>query len=412
MWLIRNILLIMMLFVLGVVSPASAADNDEVYTWGVDKADPASVNGIQNVADVAAGCSHTLVVKSDRTVYAWGDNSSRQLGTGGTTDSLVPVRSGSLVGIVTVAAGAKHSLALTAGGRVYAWGNNTVKELGRNTDGTPSPVPTDVGLSDIVAISAGESFSLALSASGQVYSWGCNTYNQLGRKDDPDNLIKSISIPADFEGVIAISAGGTHAVALTADGKIWGWGNNQQNQLGTIAGTPQPIATPTQLDFPGSYRAIAAGYDFSLALDSEGKLWSVGNNGNKQLGRTDHTTLPMVYDPTGTTVFKAISAGKKRAAAVDGSGNVYAWGQIDSQKDNLTPTVLTTIKGAQKVACGGDFTVAMIATDKVTTTPSNYIVAPGGNSNSNSGSSSQNTTQTGSAYIYNGFTSGTFVTVP
>ena len=138
--------------------------------------------GLSGVVAVAAGSSHSLALKADGTVVAWGDNDFGQ--------SDVPA---GLSGVVAVAAGGDHSLALKADGTVVAWGNNNYGQ---------SAVPA--GLTGVVAVAAGGDHSLALKADGTVVGWGINDYGQS-------------AVPAGLRGVVAVGAGAFHSLALLPD---------------------------------------------------------------------------------------------------------------------------------------------------------------------------------------------------
>jgi alpha-tubulin suppressor-like RCC1 family protein len=133
---------------------------------------------------IAAGGSHSLAIKADGTLWAWGWNAYGQLGDGSTVQRSTPVRVTSLTDVVAVAAGHEHSLALTGDGRVWAWGRNASGQLGDGTT-TNRTLPVAIaGLAGTTALSAGNDFSLALvtdgSAEGSVWSWGSNASGQLG----------------------------------------------------------------------------------------------------------------------------------------------------------------------------------------------------------------------------------------
>ena len=126
--------------------------------------------------------------KSDGTVWAWGSNNKSQLGDGTTTNSSTPVQSapGVLTGITAVAAGNEHSLALKSDGTVWAWGSNSNGQLGDNST-TDHAVPVQVsGLTNVTAIAAGVNFSLALKSDGTVWAWGYNGSGQLGDSSTTD----------------------------------------------------------------------------------------------------------------------------------------------------------------------------------------------------------------------------------
>ena len=147
---------------------------------------PISVDGVAlGFRHVSAGESHSLAVAADGTVYAWGLNDRGQVGVEASAvphlpHRRVPVRVAGLSGFTKVAAGFAHSLALRSDGTVWAWGENLDGQLGdggRSDRHMPAQVP---GLSGVVAIAAGEAHSLALRSDGTVWAWGSNTSGQLG----------------------------------------------------------------------------------------------------------------------------------------------------------------------------------------------------------------------------------------
>ena len=166
-----------------------------------------------------AGSTHSLVLKSDGTVWAWGDNTNGALGVGNTADQGTvltccdtPVQVHGLTTVTAVAAGDFDSLALTSAGTVWAWGDNTSGQLG---DGTMTARDTPVqvgGLTRVTAIAAGSTQSLALKSDGTVSAWGNNTEGELG---DGTTTERDTPLPvAGLTSVIAIAAGLEYSLAL------------------------------------------------------------------------------------------------------------------------------------------------------------------------------------------------------
>ncbi|WP_082408344.1 RCC1 domain-containing protein [Verrucomicrobium spinosum] len=135
---------------------------------------------------IASGLRHHLAVKSDGTVWAWGQNSSGQLGNGATVDSNVPVQVSGLTNVVSVAAGSSWSLALKSDGTVWGWGTNQGYYGGGTTADTSIPRQV-TGLSDIVKIAVScktgtiaRFFAYAVKSDGTLWAWGDNSYAQFG----------------------------------------------------------------------------------------------------------------------------------------------------------------------------------------------------------------------------------------
>lgn len=249
---------------------------------------PGGKGTLQGIVAVAAGSLHTVAVKNDGTVWAWGYNDDGQLGDGSDDDRETPVQvkgpggQGPLEGMVAVAAGSSHTLALRKDGTVWAWGKNNKGQLGDDTgDDRETPVLVK-GLKGIVAIAAGADHSLALKGDGTLWSWGKNESGQIGDKSVINRLapvwVKAIS------GAAAIAAGENHSVALKGDGTVWSWGSNNAGQLGISEGTGTMRLVPVFVDGLSGITAIGAGSNHTFALKSDGTLWTWGSNSKGQLG--------------------------------------------------------------------------------------------------------------------------------
>ena len=234
---------------------------------------PSQVPGISGVTAVAAGEYHSLALKSDGTVWAWGRNVNGQLGDGTTTQRTAPVQvvgpggTGYLTGIVAIASKGEHSLALKSDGTVWAWGSNSGGKLG---DGTTTnrlfPVqvkgPGGVGLlTGIEAIGSGLHHSIAMGADGGVWLWGSNSYGQIGDGTTTDRYYPTV--PSGLGEVQDVVGGYNHTVALGADGTVWSWGRNEYGQLGD--GSASARLSPQQVPGISRVTAIAAGDDHTAA---------------------------------------------------------------------------------------------------------------------------------------------------
>jgi alpha-tubulin suppressor-like RCC1 family protein len=192
---------------------------------------PQRVRGVSFVR-IAAGRSHVIALRSDGSVWAWGENTSGQLGTGDRAARLVPTPIAAPPRVVALAAGNEHSLLLTADGRVYAFGLGSAGRLGLGGFDT-TLAPAAVALPGIaVGIAAGRSHSLALLADGRVYAWGLNDSGQVGDGSNLDSTTPARVDAAWALPVQSIGAGARHSLALDAAGRVWAWGENAQRQLG------------------------------------------------------------------------------------------------------------------------------------------------------------------------------------
>ncbi|MEQ8273410.1 MAG: hypothetical protein RMA76_08685 [Deltaproteobacteria bacterium] len=201
----------------------------------MDQAVPTAVMVLSNVAsfDAAAGGGHSAAVTDDGTVYTWGGNQSGQLGDAMVTPNvLTPSVLASVDAATAVAVGGTHTLVLKDDGTVWAWGTNGQGQLGRGMTSqveTPAAVP---GLSNVMAIDAGRDFSIALASDGTVWTWGNNAQGQLGLGTSAGaNQLSPTQVPG-LSDVTRIVAGTAFALALKSDGTVWGWGLTDIAQFG------------------------------------------------------------------------------------------------------------------------------------------------------------------------------------
>jgi alpha-tubulin suppressor-like RCC1 family protein len=291
---------------------------------------PAKVLGLPRVIKVAAGNGFTLALTARGELYAWGNNSSGQLGRGDTTRRYAPVPVVALDGkiIVDVASGNSHVLALTREGAVYAWGANRDGQLGQgplspNPTFLSSPVlVTGLGAEKVVALGAANFSSFAVTESKRLYAWGENDFGQLGigsfDNDQPTPV--QVTLPAGVEPVRAMG-GSRHAYLLSRDGDVYSWGRVGEGQLGNgrVEGavaeyvlTPQKVVA---LDAPRVVELLSAP-SHALARTDTGVIFGWGSNGQGRLSLGDSFELvTMVSIPVPLDLSRTIKSVPVHAAA-------------------------------------------------------------------------------------------------
>ncbi len=296
---------------------------------------------------VATGEHHTVVLTTGGRLYAWGSNSSGQLGDGTTTSSATPVQvdtSGVLDGVevTAVAAGRDFTLAIGADGRAYGWGQNADGQLGDGT-AVSSSVPVAVDTSGVLAgvqlasIAGGSYHSVALSTDGRAYAWGRRgTWLGDGGALTTSRAVVAVDTSGLLDGVrlAQVSAGFEHTVALGSDGRGYAWGKNTEGQLG-IGGT-RPAGRPVAVEAPGgpargTFLQVAAGRYHTVALGSDLRVYTAGNDSLGQLGNGTGarvTTLTAVGTAgvlDGVAVTR-VAAGTYSTIVSGSDGQLYAWG--------------------------------------------------------------------------------------
>lgn len=237
-----NALFVLLFFVTGTFAQTLSWGYNQTGQLGVDTTNtrepmPKPIAAGENITGIGSGWAHTLFLKSDGTILATGENEFGQLGFGFATYRYTrPVPVPNLTDVVQLAAGANHSMALKADGTVWTWGGNYVGQLGLgfNTNTGCLCIASAVqvpGLTDVVAISAGRLHSFAVRSDGTVWGWGYNDEWELGDGTRTTRL-SPVQIGVDVPGftdIISVSTEESRSIALGADGNVWKWGTYQDH---------------------------------------------------------------------------------------------------------------------------------------------------------------------------------------
>jgi len=318
---------------------------------------------------VGTGVISSVVLRADGTVWTAGDNSVGELGSGNFTSATTPVQALGLTGCIAVSSGYYHVLSLKGDGSVWSWGYNNYGQLGSGNGGINYSIPAQVtGLSGIVAVAGGGFHSLALKNDGSVWSWGYNVVGQLGDWTTTDR-----AMPVQVQGlptnIVAIAAGAYHSLALDGGGNLYGWGYNNEGELGL--GNNFSMLNPQYIT--NGVASIGAGQFHSLYVRTNGTVWATGANNLGQLGNnTTNTTLTPVQ-VSGLTNIARVAAGYNFSSALASNGVVWSWGDNSSKNLGVTntysfsavPVQVTLVTGIAGLASQGSHSVVVLTNGTV-----------------------------------------------
>lgn len=291
-----------------------------------------------NWSKIAAGSEHTLALQKDGSLWAWGANFSGQLGDGTSTAlKTLPTRAGAATDWSALAAGRDHSIALKVDGTLWAWGGNTYGQIADSLRVIFRNLPTRVGnSSDWTAIAAGLNHSLVVKQDKSLWAWGWNYLGQLGQGTSSDLATNLVPIAAGSAWA-AVAAGQEFNLALAADGSIWTWGANDEAQL--ARGYSSTRTEPAQIGPDANWSLVSAGRWHSAGLKSDGSLWTWGFNYLAELGNGTKVGWPVPIQVGTDKSWSWINTFESHTLALKNDGSLWGWGyNADGQVGNGSTT--------------------------------------------------------------------------
>jgi alpha-tubulin suppressor-like RCC1 family protein len=278
----------------------------------------------QHYTAVESGCEFSVALRSDSTVWVWGYNANGQLGDGTTDISIDTKKVDASRKWIAVAAGSFHRLGIAADSTLWACGLNGNGQLGllRTTD--PNPMMTPIGSAHWKFVAGGMVNSAAIRTDGTLWVAGSNYFGLLGTGDTVgQDQFMQVGVDKDWKSV---TVGFGHILAIKNDGTLWGWGANSNGELG-LGFTSDVVWVPSRIGSDADWLSASAGTSYSVAMKTDGSIYSVGINDLSQLGRSVTGNMDSSFVQIGTSKnWKIMSAGVSHAFAIDNSGELFAWG--------------------------------------------------------------------------------------
>jgi alpha-tubulin suppressor-like RCC1 family protein len=331
--------------------------------------------GGNNWKQVSASINHIAAIKTDGTLWTWGSGLNGRLGTNDTTTRSTPVTT--FAGgnnWKQVSSGVDHTAAIKTDGTLWIWGAGSDGRLGTNDlDQRNTPVTTFAGGTDWKQVSAGGNHTVALKDDGvnkELFVFGGALFGQLGIDTIVDITSTPVTTFAGGTNWKQVSAGSAHTAAIKTDGTLWTWGLGSSGEIGdsTITIKFTPVTT-----FAGGtdWKQVSSGSGHTAAIKTDGTLWTWGNGFNGRLGNnnTDIRSTPVTTFAGGSS-WKQVSSGSNHTAAIKTDGTLWTWGAGSNGRlgngfttDRNTP--LTTFAGGTnwKQVSGSGHTAAIRSVD-------------------------------------------------
>jgi len=320
----------------GVTHSCAVRDDGTLWCWGAGsdgelglgyternrRSVPGQVGSPTPWAQVATGSSHTCAVKTDGTLWCWGD-------TGDADTEWEPAQVGSLTTWKRVAAnGGHHTCGLQTDGSLWCWGRSDHGEMGNGIASPPywttEPVRAGDPTSTWIDVDAGLLHTCAIKSDRTLWCWGYNDAGQLGIGEQGTDRTSPVRVGTGTWAGISLQDDVT--CGIRTDGTLWCWGSAWGTRFDSSRNesTPVPVQESTA---SATWSDVGIGWRHVCATRTDGTLWCWGSNAEGQLG-TGNTLIRHVptQEATGGTSWTAVSCGEEHTLATRADGTLWGWG--------------------------------------------------------------------------------------
>jgi alpha-tubulin suppressor-like RCC1 family protein len=295
------------------------------------------VTAANDWAQVSGGGWHTCAVKTDGTLYCWGDDDNGQLGNGATTgDQDTPVQEVTAANDwaqVSAGVSSRHTCAIKTNGTLWCWGDDTDGRLGNGapTGDQISPVQESTLATDWAVVGAGRDFSCAIKTDGTLWCWGEDADEELG-----NGATSGDQVSPTQEGTLStnwskLATDYSHSCAIKTDGTLWCWGGDGWEALGDGIGASFTNVPTQEHTYATDWAEVALATNASCGIKTNGSLWCWGTDVNGTLGNGNVTAdqESPVQEYTGAMDWVSVSSKNRTNCALKSDGTIYCWGDGD-----------------------------------------------------------------------------------
>jgi alpha-tubulin suppressor-like RCC1 family protein len=279
---------------------------------------------------IAFGRTHGIILASDGSLWVWGENDLGwpELGLGDIKNTPYLNRIGNENDWVSIAAGSSHNLAIKSDGTLWAWGENICYELGDGTKTTRSTVVRSLAGNDWKKAAAGLEDSFGIKSDGTLWAWGLNSFGQLGIGTTAGT---NVAVQVGSATWTKVWAGGTHTAGIQSDGTLWVWGSVALKP-NTSRPEYQTALVPECLSSDTNWVDVAMNFEIMFAIKSDGTLWASGVNAVVFTGVNNQTSGAALVRVGNDNDWQACSTGSFYLILLKKDGSVWAMDASDRTK--------------------------------------------------------------------------------